>query len=124
MAEEKKEQADSSKEEKEETKKTEKEDSSEKESKVVHECDCSDPDCDCKKMKSKLQNYLAVIILFAGLFVGSLFVDVMGLVRGEGISLKKIQNSDVFTAGGKTWVKFNEPIINLTVVTDKDCKEF
>ena len=71
-----------------------------------------------------IQNYLAVIILLAGLLAGSIFVDVTYLVRGEGISQKRLAGKDIFVdRSGKTWVASNDPIVDLTVVNDENCEE-
>ncbi len=77
-----------------------------------------------KKPKNKnkvVQNYLAAIILLLGLLAGSIFVDVAQLIKGEGISLKRLEGQDLFTYGGKTWVAYNSPAVNLTVVNDENC---
>jgi len=78
-----------------------------------------------KTSKDKtIQNYLAVIILLAGLLAGSVFVDVTDLVRGEGISQKRLSGKDIFVdRTGKTWVASNDPIVDLTVVNDENCEE-
>jgi len=73
--------------------------------------------------KKTLQNYLAAIILLIGLFAGSIFVDVAGLIKGEGISLKRLEGKDIFSYGGKTWVASNNPVVPLTIVNDENCKE-
>lgn len=70
----------------------------------------------------KAKNLVALCILLGGLFIGSLFVDVIQLVRGEGFSRKAIMNADVIQAGGKTWVAFSEPIVNVRVFTDTTCE--
>ncbi|MBU2025962.1 MAG: thioredoxin domain-containing protein [Patescibacteria group bacterium] len=73
--------------------------------------------------KKKAQNYLAAIIILAGLFTGSLFVDAFQLVKGQGISSKKLSGIDVFSLNGKTWVSNNDPVVELTVITDDACEE-
>jgi len=71
-----------------------------------------------------IQNYLAIIILLVGLLAGSVFVDVTDLVRGEGISQKRLAGKDIFVdRTGKTWVASNDPVVNLTVVNDENCAE-
>jgi len=75
------------------------------------------------KERTKVQNMMAAAIVLAGLFVGSLYVDIAQLVRGEGVSLKKLDKVDVFSANGKTWVSSNDPIVNLTVINDDTCEK-
>jgi len=71
-----------------------------------------------------VQNYLAIIILLVGLLAGSIFVDVTDLVRGEGISQKRLSGKDIFVdRSGKTWVASNDPVVDLTVVNDENCAE-
>jgi len=78
---------------------------------------------DEKTSKNKtLQNYLAAIILLLGLLAGSVFVDVAQLVRGEGISLKRLEGKDLFSYAGRTWVAYNSPAVNLTIVNDETCE--
>jgi len=71
----------------------------------------------------KLKNLISIIIVLAGLFVGSLFVDVVQLVKGNGFSEKNLQKGELFEAGGKTWVAFDEPIVNVKVVSDETCEK-
>lgn len=75
-----------------------------------------------KDQKKTQQNYLATIILLLGLLAGSVFVDVAQLVRGEGISLKRLEGKDIFSYGGRTWVAYNSPAVNLTIVNDENCE--
>lgn len=70
----------------------------------------------------KIKNLISAVILLAGLFVGSLFVDVAQMVRGGGFSQKALKNADVISAGGKSWVAYSEPIVKLQVVTDDTCE--
>jgi len=75
-----------------------------------------------EKKDKKAQNYLAAIIILAGLLLGSAFVDVAQLIQGQGISQKRIEDKDLFEYGGKTWVAFDDPAIPLTIVNDKTCE--
>lgn len=70
----------------------------------------------------KIKNLISSVILLGGLFVGSLFVDVIQLVRGGGFSERALKNSDVFSSAGKTWVAYNEPIIKVQVINDDTCE--
>lgn len=71
--------------------------------------------------EKKMQNMVSAIILLAGLFVGSLFVDVIQMVRGGGFSQRALNSTDIFASNGKTWVAFSEPIVKVSVVTDDAC---
>lgn len=76
------------------------------------------------KKDKTIQNYLAVIILLLGLLAGSIFVDVTDLIRGEGISQKRLTGKDIFVdRTGKTWVASNDPVVDLTIVNDENCQE-
>lgn len=82
---------------------------------------------DVETYKKKNQNLMAFAILAAGLFFGSLFVDIAQLVRGEGISaskLNEIEDNGVFqTSKDKTWILKNEPIVKAILLTDEECEE-
>lgn len=71
----------------------------------------------------KIKNLISITIVLAGLFTGSLFVDVVQLVKGNGFSQKNLQKGEIFEAGGKTWVAFDEPIINVKVIGDDTCEK-
>lgn len=76
-----------------------------------------------EKEHKTTKNLVSIIILLAGLFVGSLFVDVAQLLKGSGFSQKNLAQSDIFEASGKTWVAYNEPIVNTKVVSDDTCQQ-
>jgi protein-disulfide isomerase len=69
----------------------------------------------------KIKNLISLTILLGGLFVGSLFVDVAQLIRGGGFSFGRLTGADVFQSGGKTWVSYSEPIVNVKVINDDSC---
>lgn len=71
----------------------------------------------------KIKNLISIIILLAGLFVGSIFVDVVQLIKGSGFSQKNLSQGDVIESNGKTWVAYNDPIVNVKVITDEDCQK-
>lgn len=75
-----------------------------------------------RKPNKTTQNYLAVIILLVGLLAGSVFVDVAQMVKGEGISKKVLDGKDAVEYAGKTWVAYNDPIVDLTIVNDETCE--
>lgn len=77
---------------------------------------------DVLKMKDKkIKNLISVVILLGGLFVGSLFVDVIQVFRGSGFSQRALDNTDVFSSNGKSWVAYNQPIITVQVLNDDSC---
>lgn len=76
-----------------------------------------------KEEKSFLKNIVSVLIIVVGLFFGSIFVDIIQLVSGQGISQKILGESDVFESGEKTWVAFDESIVRVSVLTDEACEE-
>jgi protein-disulfide isomerase len=71
----------------------------------------------------KVKNLLSAVILLAGLLVGSLFVDVAQLYKGGGFSQKNLSKSDIFEAGGKTWVAYSEGAVPAAVITDDTCEK-
>jgi len=74
-----------------------------------------------KSERKKSQNLFALAILFGGLFLGSLTVDFVQLISGEGFSPWATRNYNVLETAGKTWVGYGDPKVELQVITDKDC---
>lgn len=72
--------------------------------------------------KKRIQNLWALIILLAGLFAGSLFIDLVQLATGSGFSRHVVASHDVLVANGKTWVAYQEPKVRLQLVTDAACQ--
>lgn len=72
--------------------------------------------------KKRAKNYLSVIILLAGLLVGSVFVDVAQFVSQRGISPRALKQLDVISLEGRTWVAYNEPAVTVQVISDKNCE--
>lgn len=75
------------------------------------------------KIDKKMKNLISIVILLTGLFVGSLFVDVSQLVRGSGYSQKNLNKSDIFEANGKTWVAYDAPVVEMSVINDDACEK-
>lgn len=73
--------------------------------------------------KKKEKNLVSLVILLAGLFLGSLFVDLSQLIKGGGISQKILNNKDVFQLDGRTWVAYSDPIVDVTIINDDECEE-
>jgi protein-disulfide isomerase len=73
--------------------------------------------------EKKIKNFISVIILLCGLLLGSLFVDVGQIIKGNGYSQKNLNKADIFESGGKTWVAYSEPAIPISVITDDDCED-
>jgi len=69
----------------------------------------------------KIKNLISAVILLGGLFVGSLFVDVVQLFRGGGFSQHALNNTDIFSSNGKTWVAYTGPIVTMQVLNDVAC---
>ncbi|MDP2837942.1 MAG: thioredoxin domain-containing protein [Candidatus Moranbacteria bacterium] len=74
-----------------------------------------------KSKKSHSKNLFALCIIFGGLFLGSLFIDLVQLISGEGFSPWATRNHNVLETTGKTWVGYGDPKVTLQVITDKDC---
>lgn len=72
--------------------------------------------------KKKIKNYTSIIILLAGLLVGSVFVDIAQFFGQQGVSPRVLKNADIFPSEGKTWVAFKEPVVNVKVLTDSKCE--
>lgn len=70
----------------------------------------------------KIKNLISLIILLVGLLVGSVFVDVVQLVRGGGFSQRVLSKTDVFALDGKTWVAYADPVVKVQVISDDSCE--
>lgn len=77
---------------------------------------------DAASQKKKIKNLIALSILLGGLLLGSIFVDVIQLVKGGGFSPKKLAETDIFNFSGKTWVAYSEPIVKVQVISDENCE--
>lgn len=75
-----------------------------------------------ESMRKKTKSLVSLCILLAGFLAGSVFIDVVQLVRGGGYSPRALRSTDVFEAEGKTWVAFNEPIVEVKALTDDNCE--
>lgn len=73
--------------------------------------------------KKKEKNLISLVILLAGLLLGSLFVDLSQLIKGGGISQRILNEKDVFQLDGRTWVAYSDPIVDVSVVNDEECEE-
>lgn len=96
--------------------------SEENKTEIMEEADNSISE-DKNNENKKVKNLTSLVILLAGLFVGSLFVDFSQLIKGGGISQKVLNNKDVFQLDGKTWVAYPEPMIDVAVINDDSCEE-
>lgn len=72
--------------------------------------------------KKRMQNLASAVVLFAGLFVGSLFVDIGQLVSKEGFSPRAVRENTILEAAGKTWVAYPDPKVEVKVITDNSCE--
>ncbi len=75
---------------------------------------------DCQK---KIKNYTSIIILLTGLLIGSIFVDVAQFFSQSGFSPRALRETSVVPFDGKTWVAYNEPVVELQIVNDSQCEE-
>lgn len=74
-----------------------------------------------KATAKKIKNLISIIILLAGLFLGSLFVDIGQVIKGSGYSAKNLDRSQIFEANGKTWVAYDDPAVPITIINDDKC---
>ncbi|EKE19591.1 MAG: hypothetical protein ACD_8C00134G0003 [uncultured bacterium] len=81
-----------------------------------------EPETEEEKKDKKIKNLVSAVILLAGLFVGSLFVDGIQMVRGGGFSQRALKTVDVFALNGRTWVAYDEPLVKLQVISDDSCE--
>ena len=68
----------------------------------------------------KIKNLISITIVLAGLFAGSLFVDVSQFVSKGGYSERALRDAETFVLGDKTWVAYNEGIVEVSVLSPKE----
>ncbi len=75
-----------------------------------------------KDRDKKMKNLIALVILLAGVAVGSLFIDLVQLFSGKGYSQKVLKTVDVFedAKNDKTWVAYPDGVIKTEVLTVSD----
>lgn len=81
----------------------------------------ANPEISRFKKSEREKNLFALSVLLAGLFLGSLFLDVVQLFIGSGFSGRMAQKYNVLETRGKTWVAYTDPKVTLELITEKDC---
>ncbi|MBI2439668.1 MAG: DsbA family protein [Candidatus Moranbacteria bacterium] len=71
--------------------------------------------------RQKARNLAALAVLLAGLFVGGLFVDFGQLLTGQGFSGGALRDHAIVETAGKVWVSYDEPKVEVQVITDENC---
>jgi protein-disulfide isomerase len=71
----------------------------------------------------KIKNLISLLIVLSGLFLGSLFVDLMSFVSKNGYSERALREAEVFELGDKTWVAYREPVVEVEILVDKNREE-
>lgn len=64
-----------------------------------------------------IKNLISVVILLAGIAIGSFFVDIVQFLSGDGFSKKALNSSEVLVSGDRTWVAFDQPAVDVKVLT-------
>lgn len=73
------------------------------------------------EISQKAKTLSALVILLAGLFLGSLFVDFVQLAMGKGFSGRAVRTHNVLETDNRTWVAYEDPKVSVEVLTDKNC---
>ncbi len=77
----------------------------------------------CKKSRKSKQSYIAVIIVLAGIAGGSFFIDIVQLFVQKGFSARAVHESQVIEFNGDTWVRYDDPKVQVEVFDADDCAE-
>ena len=67
-----------------------------------------------------IKNLISAVIILTGIAAGSFFIDIIQFISGSGYSEKALKEAQVFVAGDKTWVAFEDPAIEVEVLTVGD----
>jgi len=67
-----------------------------------------------------IKNLISAVIIISGVAAGSFFVDIVQFVSGRGYSEKALKDTEVFVAGDKTWVAYQDPAVEVEVLTVSD----
>lgn len=70
--------------------------------------------------KKTIKNLVSLVIILSGIAIGSIFVDVVQFVSGNGYSERALKDSEVFVAGDKTWVAYEDPAVEVKVLSVDD----
>ena len=75
--------------------------------------------------KKTIKNLISAVIILSGIAAGSFFVDIVQFIGGSGYSEKALREAKVFVAGEKTWVAFEDPAVEVEVLTvgDEDLED-
>lgn len=63
-----------------------------------------------------IKNLFSLVVVLAGIAVGSIFVDVVQFLTKSGYSARALKNAEVFESDGKTWVSYEDPILEIKVL--------
>ncbi len=78
---------------------------------------------ECDKLRKNNKTLIAIIILLAGVAVGSFFVDIAQLFSGKGFSARALEDAQVVEYDGNTWVRYDDPKIVVDVFDADDCED-
>ncbi len=66
---------------------------------------------------NKIKNLVSVIIILAGVLLGALLIDVAQFFSQSGYSERALKDAEIFTLGEKTWVAYEEPKVEVQVLS-------
>ena len=78
-------------------------------------------DLNLKKAKKKINPNVFLVII--GLALGVLIAGSFGINFSKEANCARVlgETTDIFEENGITWVAFDDPIVNITVISDKNC---
>ena len=79
-------------------------------------------DLSLRKTKKKINPNVLLIIV--GIALGVLVAGSFGINFSKEANCARVlgETTDIFEENGITWVAFDDPIVNVTVISDKDCE--
>lgn len=70
--------------------------------------------------KKTIKNLISAVIILSGVVAGSFFVDIVQFISGNGYSQRALEEVNVFVAGERTWVAFEDPAVEVSILTVSD----
>lgn len=76
--------------------------------------------CQSPQLRKKVKNLTSLLIIASGFAAGSLFIDLAQFFTERGLSARALGEARIVSYDGATWVKYDEPKVNVDVFTSRE----